>query len=168
MGEAESQGISSVGQTMSARLVESRIWLADSVSLSAFLSGRKLYPRSRLGARHPNFSLYTTGAFPVPPWCWGSEGVSLCKCVCCLFKRNCLGLPKFLPPTQSPLVFAARSCGDLSWHGNPGGGAWCGAETPPSRDVPPEFLSTTCRCGTTPFRVRAPPTSLDGCGFSNS
>ena len=32
-----------------------------------------------------------------------------------------MGLPKLLPPTQSLLVFAARSCGDLpSRHWNPG------------------------------------------------
>ena len=31
--------------------------------------------------------------------------------MCVFFKRNCLGLQKFLPMTQSPLVFAARSCG---------------------------------------------------------
>ena len=37
------------------------------------------------------------------------------------FKRNCLGLQKFLSLTQSPLVFAARSCGDLSFmHWNHG------------------------------------------------
>ena len=37
------------------------------------------------------------------------------------FKMNCLGLQKFLPLTQSALVFEARSCGDLSsWHWNHG------------------------------------------------
>ena len=35
------------------------------------------------------------------------------------FKIKCLGLQKFLPPTQSLLIFAARSCGDFSsWHWN--------------------------------------------------
>ena len=37
------------------------------------------------------------------------------------FKRKCLGLQKILPPTQSPLGFAARNYGDLSsWNRNPG------------------------------------------------
>ena len=37
------------------------------------------------------------------------------------FKRNFLGLQKFVPPTQSPLVFVARSFWDLStWHWSPG------------------------------------------------
>ena len=59
--------------------------------------------------------------FKLPPLCWRSEAVSLSKSVCGFFKRNCLGLQQFLPLTQSPLVFAARSCGDLSsWHWNPG------------------------------------------------
>ena len=31
-----------------------------------------------------------------------------------------------------------------------------------------QFLSTTCRCGTNPLHISAPPTSLDGCGFFNS
>ena len=54
-------------------------------------------------------------------WCWSSEGVSLSKSLCGFFKRNCLGLQKFFLPTQSPLVFVARSFGDLSsWHWNPG------------------------------------------------
>ena len=40
--------------------------------------------------------------------------------MCGFFKRNCLGLQKFLPLIQSLLVFTARSCGDLSsWHWNP-------------------------------------------------
>ena len=60
-------------------------------------------------------------SFKLRPWCWSSEGVSLSKCVYGFFKENCLGLQKFLPLTQSPLVFAARSYGDLSsWHRNPG------------------------------------------------
>ena len=41
--------------------------------------------------------------------------------MCAIFKRNCLDLQKFLPLTQSLMVFAARSCRDLSsWHWNPG------------------------------------------------
>ena len=54
-------------------------------------------------------------------WCWSSEGVSLSKSMCGFFKRNFLGFQKFLPPFQSLLVFAARSCGTgtLLW------GAWC-------------------------------------------
>ena len=48
---------------------------------------------------------------------WSSEGVSLSKSMCGFFKRDCLGLQKFLPLTQSLLVFVAQSCGDLSsWH----------------------------------------------------
>ena len=52
--------------------------------------------------------------------------------------------------------------GTLVW------GSWCGAGTPHSQDIPPKFLSTTRGCGTSPFWVYAPPTSLDGCGLFNS
>ena len=68
---------------------------------------------------------------PVPfkllPQCRSSEGVSLSMSVWGFFKRNCLGLQKFLPLTQSPLVFAARVVGLIfltmePWTGWPGVG----------------------------------------------
>ena len=52
--------------------------------------------------------------------------------------------------------------GTLGWR------AWCGAGTPHSWDSPPEFLPTTHACGTSLFRIPAPPTSVDGCDFFNS
>ena len=63
--------------------------------------------------------------FKLLHWCWSSEGVSLNKSVCGFFKGNCLRLQKSLPLTQSLLVLAARSYGDLlySWHWNPGLGS---------------------------------------------
>ena len=89
--------------------------------------------------------------------------------MCGFFKRNCLGLLKFLPTTLSPLVFAARSMGTyLPGTGTLGWGSCYGAGTPHSRDYPPKFLSTTCVCGTSPFCIFSPPTSLDRCGFFNS
>ena len=71
--------------------------------------------------------------------------MSLSKSMYGFFKRNYLELQEFLPLTQLLLVFAAGSYGDLSsWHWNPGlGGASCGAGTPHSKDIPPEFPSTT-------------------------
>ena len=89
--------------------------------------------------------------------------------MCGFLKRNCLGFQKFLPLTQSLLGFAANSGGDLSsWHWNPGLGGLCGTGTAHLRDIPPKLLSTTRRCGTSPFCICTPPTSLDGCGFFNS
>ena len=52
--------------------------------------------------------------------------------------------------------------GTLGW------GAWCGAGTPHSQDIPPGFLSTTHGGGTSLFYVSVLPTSLDGCGYFNS
>ena len=46
--------------------------------------------------------------------------------------------------------------------------AWCGARTPCSWDIPPEFLSTTHGCGTSPFYSQPLLPCLDGCGFLNS
>ena len=37
--------------------------------------------------------------------------MSLSKSVCGIFKRNCLGILKFLPSTQSPLVFKPEVMG---------------------------------------------------------
>ena len=132
----ESQETSRAGQTMLARLMESQIWHlpASSVTLweedslkgqwplPAFLSGRKLSPALTL---MPDTSVphhMTLVSFRLLHQSWNSGGVSLSKSVCEFFKRNCLGLQKILPPTQTPLLFAARSYGNcLSfWHWNPG------------------------------------------------
>ena len=89
-----------------------------------------------------------------------AHGEWVSKPMCGFFKRNCLGLWKFLPPTQSALVIVARSYGDLSsCTGTLGWGVWCGAGTPCSQDIPPEFSSTTCGGGTSPFHISTPPTS---------
>ena len=52
--------------------------------------------------------------------------------------------------------------------GTLGCGALCGAGTPHSWYIPPEFLPTTCGCGTSLFSMSAPFTYLGGCGFFNS
>ena len=148
MGRTEPQRISRVGQTELARLMESQIWHqpAGSVALlgegsergywpePTFLSGRKFSPSSCFDARHFSSSMYATGAFQAASPVLKLRGrVSLNKSMCGFLKRNCLELQKFLPLTPLPLVFAARSYGDLSsWHWIPGLGAWCGAGTPGS------------------------------------
>ena len=58
------------------------------------------------------------------------------------------------------LIFLAQE----PWAGR----VWCGAGTPHSWQIPPQFLSTTCGCGTNLFCISASPTSLDGCGLFNS
>ena len=113
----------SVGQDDGVSDMAHPCWLCVSVEggFRTFLSGRKLAPSSHLNARHlvpPHMPLVP---FKLLPWCWSSEGVNLSKSVCGFFKRNCLGLQRFHPPTQLPLVFAARRYGDSSsWHWNPG------------------------------------------------
>ena len=95
----------------------------------------------------------------------GSESKSVCE----FFKRNCLGLQKFLPPIQSLLLFATRSCGDLSsWHWNPGLGSlvW-GWDSLLLRYPSWIFICHMC-VWDQPIIVCVPPTSLDGCGFFNS
>ena len=170
MGGLESTRISRVGQTVVARLIESQIGHqpASSVALCreslgkgqwplpTFLSGRKLSPNSSLDARHQ--------FLPVCQ-CWSSEGVSLINSVCGFFKGNCLGFQKFLPLTQSLLVFAARSYGDLSsWYWNPGlgGQVWGWAS------LFPIYLSQIFIHQMYLFHISTPFTSLDGRGFFNS
>ena len=85
--------------------------------------------------------------FKLLPWCWSSEEVSLSKSMCGFLKRNYLGLQKFLPSTHSPLVFAARSYGDLSsWHWNPGlGGPGVGLVLlAPEISLPDFYLPHIC------------------------
>ena len=86
----------------------------------------KVSASSCLNARYFSSSLYATGAFqaatPVPFKLRGSESMSMCG----FFKRKCL-VQWFLPLTQSPLLFNARSYRNLSsWPWNPklGGLVW--------------------------------------------
>ena len=99
---------------------------------SAHLSvWEKAVPHSHLDARHFTFFLYSMVPFKLLPQCWSSEGVSLIKSICGFFQRTCLGLQKFLPLTQSLLVFVARSYGGLSsGTGTLVQAACCGTGTP--------------------------------------
>ena len=95
--------------------VVGRVQKRDSGPCLPFCLGerRKLSPSSCHNARHFSSFLYATDAFQLLPWCWSSERVSQSKSVHKFPKRNCMGLQKFLPLIQSPLVFAARRYGDL-------------------------------------------------------
>ena len=91
-------------------------------------------------------------------------------CVC--FKRNCLGLQQFLPPTQSPLVFAGRNCGDLpisSWHWDPGLGTLVWGWDSSLPRCPSLYMCILYMWvwGQPVPRLR-PSSSLGGCGFCNS
>ena len=114
MGGAESLGTSK-GQT--------QIWHqpAGSMDLQGEGSEKGQWPLLALmpdTSVPPSMSLVP---FKLLSQCGSSEGLSLSKSGCGFFKGNCLGLQEFLPPTQFPLIFAARSYGDLSsWHWNPG------------------------------------------------
>ena len=89
--------------------------------------------------------------------------------MCGFFKRNCVGLQRFYPPTQLPLVFAARRYGDSSsWHWNPGlGGLVWGWDSSFLR-YPSWIFSHHTWMWDQPISCLCPPTSLDGCGFFNS
>ena len=81
----------------------------------------KADPSSCLDAKHFSSPCMLLVLFKFLPWCWSSEGLNLSESVFKLFKRNCLGLQKFLLLTQSSPGFAARNYGDLSsWHLSPG------------------------------------------------
>ena len=121
-------------------------------TLPTFLSERKLSTSSHLDARYFSSSLYATGAFQDPTTVLELRG-SLSKSMCGFFK---VFLQTHLMRTY------LLGIGTLGW------GSWCEAGTPCSQDIPPEFLSTTPRCGTSTFHVHTPPTSLDGCGFFDS
>ena len=149
MGGMVSQGISKAGQPVLVRFMESQIQHLPAGSVALYgegseigqellltlQSGRKLSSSSHLDAGYFSASLYAAGAF---------KAATL---VLVLRESASLGLQKFLPLTQSPLVFAARSYsyGELSsWHSNLWLWGLCGAATPHSQDIPSKFLSTTC------------------------
>ena len=66
------------------------------------------------------------------------------------FKRRLLRILQFLPLPQPPLVFTARSYGDLSsWHWNSGLGGLMWGWDPSLWKYSSQFLSTIHACGTT-------------------
>ena len=173
-----------MGQTVLVRLIESQIWHlpASSVALlwekvqkrvnglcPPFCVGESCPPALAL---MPDTSV--PFRMPLVPFkllhqCWSSEGVILSKSVRGFFKRNRLELLKFLLLTQSPLVFAARSFGDLSscpWNPGQGGLVW-GWDALLLRYPSKIFIHYTW-VWDQPIHVSSPPTSLDGCGFFNS
>ena len=141
-------------QTVQARLMESQIWcpllcgfVEGSIRKGAMASAWEFYLGERCSPAlilMPDTSFLPhmpLVSFKLLPQHWSSKGVSLSKFMCGSFKINCLGIQRFLPLTQSPLVFITRSYGDLtSWHRNPGlGGSWCRAWTPRFQDISPNF-----------------------------
>ena len=135
MGGTKPQWLPRVGQIALARLMETQIWHwpAGSVALGGGVPERDnslCLPFCLRENCPPALTLMPDTSVPpamslVPfkllPQCWGSERVGLSKSMCGFLKRNCLGLKKFLPPTQSLLVFVVKSYGVLSsWQWNPG------------------------------------------------
>ena len=113
---------------------------------------------ARLDARHFSFCLYATGAFQAVPSVLDFRGVESEQVSSCVgsLRGPAWGSSSFfhqhkphwfLQPevvgTYLPVI------GTIVWE------AWCGTETPHSQDIPPEFLSTTCRCGTRTFHGSA-------------
>ena len=86
--------------------------------------------------------------FKLLPRCWSSEGLSMSKYVCG-YLRGTAWNSSFFHWFNPHWFVATRSYGDLSsCTGTLVWGSWCGVGTPHSWDTPPEFLSTTCGCGT--------------------
>ena len=127
-GGVESLGISKVGQTVLARLMESQIWhqLADSVG-GGFRKGQR--PLLTLMPDPSAFPCIPLAPFTLPPgtgaqrkWVWVGE--SMCR----FFKRIGLGFQQFLPLTQFPGVFCSQKLWGLtflaleSWAVGPGVG----------------------------------------------
>ena len=106
--------------------------------------------------------------FKLLPQCWSSEEVSLSKFVCGFFQRNYLGLQKFPPPTQSLLVFSARSYGDFfSWCWKPElMGLVLGWDSSLMR-YPSEIFIHHMWVRDQSVLCLHPSYSLDGCGFLN-
>ena len=109
--------------------------------------------------------------FKLLPQCWNSEGVNMSRWVhVCIPQEELLGAQVVSSTNSTPTGFCSQKLYGLiflvlePWARGPG----CGAGTPCSWDILPEFLSTTCGCGTSLFCICSPPTSLDGCGFFNS
>ena len=162
----ESQGISRAGHTVLARLMECQIWHQLACSVGEGSEKGQWPPFALL----PNTSVSPTmslvsfkqlpGAGAQRDWVWVGESV------CGFFKKNCLGLQRFLPLTNPCWFLQTEVLGTyLPGIGKLGWGVWCGAGTLLFWDIPPKCLSTTCGCGTSLFHVSTLPANLDGFGF---
>ena len=72
LGGRESLGISKVGQTVLARLIESQIWYQLAGSVGGGFR-KSIMVSVHLDARHLSFSLVL---FKLLPWCWSSGSES--------------------------------------------------------------------------------------------
>ena len=81
LGGAESLGISKEGQTVLARLMETRIWhqLAGSVPLWGEGLEKGQWPLVTLMPDTSVSPCVSLVPLKLPPQCWGSEGVSLSR-----------------------------------------------------------------------------------------
>ena len=170
LGGAGPQRITWVGQTAWTRLMESQIRHPPAGSVGAQLRKGtmasastsvwdKAAPLAHTGAEQFSFSPYVSGDFKLLFPCWSSEGVSLSKSVHEPFKRNCLGLQKFLSSTAStPAGFYSQSLGTFYPVTGTLGGAWCVAGSTCNKIPLSVFISPAW---TRPFRVFTTPTSLD-------
>ena len=178
---AKPQGITRMEQTMWARLMECQIRCPPASSGGGGLRKGTIASASTSAwekAIPPVLTLLPDNSVPphmslVPakllPLHWSSEGVSLSRSVCRAFRRNCLhSRIVCLPQPRPPLVFTVRSYGMgtcLPHTGTLSFGAWCGAghlyRDPLLARYPSQFLSPTHGCGTSPFCIFTPPTSLD-------
>ena len=141
-----------------------------------------------------HLSVWKKAVPPLLPWCQTLHFVPVCHWCpssCCpgagaqkewVWVSLCMGslrgsawdLSSFFHQLN-PHWFLRPDVTEIYLTGTPGRETWCWTGTPDSRDSPPEFLPTTRGCGTSPFRIFAPlssmdgsPASLDGCGFFNS
>ena len=110
LGGAEPLAISKAGHTVLARLMMSLTWH----DLTSAVGGE--FSKGTMASAHLDANTSVSPCIPLEPfmllpWFQTSEGVSLSPYG--YFKRNCLGIQDFLPLTQYPLVFTARSCGNL-------------------------------------------------------
>ena len=113
--------------------------------------------------------VYPWCLFKLPPWCWSSEGVSLSRWVYVWVSQE--ELLKALAASSTNSI-CTGFCSQKLWGliflaleptvGGPGVGL---VILTPKISL---LNSYPHGCGTSWFRIYAPPTSLDGCGFFNS
>ena len=146
LGGVGPHGITRVGQTVWARLMDSlygarllAVWLClwgglrkGTVASANTSVWEKVAPQVLPWCQKIHFLPTCLVPFELLPRCWSSEGVSLSKSLCRPFKRNCLGIRHcFLQPAD--MVTYHPGTRTLGW------GAWCGPGTLCSLDISPDF-----------------------------
>ena len=171
---ASSQGITRARLAALDRLMDAQIWCLSDSCMEGFSEKKRWLLLALFFCHKAALNLLplcqTIQSLPTCPWwllsCFQSLWVQVSPSTDPLRRTAWDYRSLHFPEPRSPPVFTARSYGDFSsWPWNPGDDVWMKPLTPqggtPQQRCPSQFLSATHQCGTSPFHLSTPLSSLE-------